>query len=263
MTEFRGQTALITGASTGIGAEFARQLAARGSDLVLVARGEQRLRELAADLTGRHGVRVEVVPADLAAPGAGAELKARLDQLDLDIDILVNNAGFGVHGAFSGSDLPRQLAQVQLNCTAVVELTGSFLPAMVERRHGTIINVASTAGYQPLPRMAVYGATKAFVLSFTEALWAEHRDGGVAVLALCPGATDTPFHEIAGEDPLPFGGNRSPAQVVATALRGLERGWPSAIDGRRNAALAHLVGFSPRRMTLAVARRIMRARATT
>jgi len=257
--EFRGQTALITGASTGIGAVFAHEMAARGAHLILVARGEEKLRALAAEITAAHGVRVDVLPADLARSGAGADLAGRVAALGRTVDLLINNAGFATHGDVEEADPVRLLEQVQLNCAAVVELTARFLPAMTARGAGAIINVASTAAFQPVAHMAVYSASKAFVLSFTEALWGEVKATGVKVLAVSPGATETPFFDVAGED-ASFGKRRTPEQVVATALRGLAQGRPSVVDGCANALAANLQRFLPHRAVLGIAERSVRPR---
>ncbi|MEU7907101.1 SDR family oxidoreductase [Actinoplanes sp. NPDC049118] len=253
--QLNGQTALITGASSGIGAAYAREFAARGADLVLVARGEAAMRALAGELRGAHGRRVEIVPADLAEPGAADLVAERVAALGIEIDLLVNNAGFGMHGDFAGADAGRITAQIQLNCVALVDLTRRFLPGMVARGRGAIVNVASTAAFQPLPHMAVYGATKAFVLSFSEALYAEARPAGVKVLAICPGATETPFFDVAGEDAA-VGRKRTPEQVVATTLSALGRGRPSRVDGLANAVLAVVTRWAPRRMVIALAGRL-------
>jgi short-subunit dehydrogenase len=252
-----GQTALITGASSGIGAIYARELAKGGADLILVARREDRLEALAVELRAQ-GRRVDVLAADLAVPGAAGQLADRVGALGRTVDILVNNAGIGTHSAVAATDPERLTAQVQLNCVALVDLTRRFLPGMTERGRGTIINVASTAAHQPLPHMAVYGATKAFVLSFTEALWAEAKPAGVRVIAICPGATGTEFFEANGTQDAAVGLIRTPEQVVATSLRGLRRGRPSVIDGTLNAVVALLPRLMPRRVVIAVAGRAVR-----
>jgi short-subunit dehydrogenase len=257
--EFKGQTALITGASTGIGAAFARQLAVRGAHLILVARSEDKLRALAAEIGTAHGVRVDVLPIDLTRPAAGEDLAGRVAALGRTVDVLVNNAGFATHGDVWDADPARLLEQVQLNSAVVVDLTARFLPAMTARRGGAIINVASTAAFQPVAHMAVYAASKAFVLSFTEAVWGEARPHGVKVIAVSPGATETPFFEVAGEE-ASFGKRRAPEQVVATALRGLAQGRPSIVDGRLNAMMATLQRFLPHRAVLAIAERSVRPR---
>ena len=260
--EFSGRTALITGASTGIGAVFAREMAAKGAHLILAARSVGKLQALAAELTAAYDVRVSVLPVDLARPGAGADLAGQVAARGLTVDVLVNNAGFATHGDVEDADPARLLEQVQLNCAAVVDLTTRFLPAMTARRSGAVINVASTAAFQPVAHMAVYAATKAFVLSFTEALWAEARPKGVKVIAICPGATETPFFEVVGAEEASLGKRRTPENVVATALRGLAQGRPSIVDGRTNALLALVQRFLPHRMVLGIAERAVRPRAS-
>ncbi len=252
-----GRTALVTGASSGIGREFARELARRGSDLVITARSRDRLDELADEVRRTHGVRVEVVARDLAAPGSAASLVDHLTERGIVVDVLVNNAGFGAHGELAEADPDRLESMTVLNVDALVALTGRLVPGMVERGAGAVVNVASTAAFQPVPHMAVYGATKAFVLSFSRALWAEVRDRGVAVLALSPGATDTDFFRVAGEAAA-VGARRRPAQVVATAMRALAQGRPSVVDGRRNALVAWVSPRSPERLAIAVAERSVR-----
>lgn len=253
-------TAVVTGASSGIGAEFADQLAKRGCDLVLTARRESRLSELAATLRERHGVRVEVIPADLATVAGVQDLVEVLRERQLEVEILVNNAGFGTHGRFVEEDPVRIADEVALNVAAVVALTRALLPGMVERGHGTVVNVASTASFQPLANMAVYGATKAFVRSFTEALWGELEGSGVRALTLCPGATETEFFDVAGEDAA-VGSKQTAAQVVATALRELDRRRPrpTVVSGLGNALAARLTPALPRRLVIRVVRRMVLA----
>jgi short-subunit dehydrogenase len=258
--KFAGETALITGASSGIGTAFAHEFAGQGADLILVARSEDRLRALAAEITAAHGVRVEVLPLDLARAGAGEDLAGRVAALGRTVDVLINNAGFATHGDVEHADPARLLEQIQLNCTAVVDLTTRFLPAMTARRHGVIVNVASTAAFQPIAHMAVYGASKAFVLSFTEALWGEAKPQGVDVIAICPGATDTGFFDVVGAEEASFGKRRTPAQVVATTLRGLAHGRPSVVDGCSNAMVANGQRFLPHRAVLRLAERTVRPR---
>jgi short-subunit dehydrogenase len=251
--------ALITGASAGIGAEFARALAARGYDLVLVARRRERLDALAAEIVGAHpGTNVRSLAKDLFDPHAVTEIASELADADVTIDLLVNNAGFGAHGAFAASDPSSQSGQVALNIAALVDLSRAFVSGMVERRRGGIINVASTAAFQPLPAMAVYGATKAFVLSFSEALHEEVRRSGVSVVALCPGATDTEFFDVAGDD-ASVGKRRDVRDVVRTGLSALDRNRAVAIDGFANAALAGSVRFMPRGLVRRVAAATMKA----
>ncbi|MEU9074669.1 SDR family NAD(P)-dependent oxidoreductase [Kitasatospora sp. NPDC004745] len=255
--DFARKTTLITGASTGIGAAFARELAARGSDLVVVARSEDKLRGLQQELTAAHGTTVHVVPLDLARPGAAAELQQRVEALGATVDILVNNAGFATFGAVAETDPSRMAEQVQLNCLTLTDLTARLLPGMVDRGHGAVVNIASTAAFQPIPRMAVYGATKAYVLSFTEALANELRGSGVRALAVCPGATDTPFFDVAGEEAA-VGVRRRPEQVVTTTLAALRRGRPTVVDGLVNRLGTLAPRLLPRRATVAVAERVTR-----
>src|ERR1700712_2844270 len=184
--DLKNDTALITGSSGGIGEEFARQLAGRGVNLVLVARRADKLADLRSRLLEVNpGLQVDVVAADLSLPGSAADLAAKVGDLGRRIDILINNAGVGLHGDFLGQEAQASSAQIQLNFVTLVELPALYLPAMTKARHGLVLNVASTAAFQPTPGMAVYGATTAFVLSFTEALWQETRATGVRVLALC------------------------------------------------------------------------------
>ena len=259
------KVALITGASTGIGAEFACQFAARGHDLVVVARSADRLNELAARLRAAHGVEVTVLAMDLSLPDAARELWQRTDELGLEISVLVNNAGFGTHGDVADVDPQRLEDAVELNCRTVVGTTARYLPQMRARGAGTIINVASIAAFQPLPKMAVYGASKAFVLSFTEALWAEEREHGVRVLAVCPGLTDTPFFELAGDAAASAASGsaalaltRTPAQVVDSTMRALSGGKRSLVDGVANAFVARVVTrVLPRRLVIAVSGRLV------
>ncbi len=244
---YSDQTVLITGASSGIGREFARALAARGAALVLVARRHDLLDELAAELRSAHGAVVEVIPYDLASPSAGPDLRRAAAERNLRVTSLINNAGFGTFGHFRHED-PEQLAQeIAVDVSAPVQLSSAFLPDLAAAGNGFLINVASMAAYAPTPRMAVYGASKAFVLSFTEALWSEMRDSGVAAFALSPGATDTEFNAVVGTDDATAGARmRSAAEVVATALAHLDHRspGPSVVDGVSNrfaAAMSRLV----------------------
>lgn len=256
---------LITGASTGIGAEFARQFAALGNDLVVVARSADRLEDLAAQLRSAHRVNVTVIAMDLSLPAAAADLWERTNALGLSIDVLVNNAGVGTHSDVATADPARLEDEVALNCRTLVGTTARYLPQMRANGRGTIINVASTAAFQPLPKMAVYGASKAFVLSFTEAVWAEERRHGIRVLAVCPGLTDTPFFELAGEAAASAASGtaaqvftRTPAQVVEHTLRVLSDRKPSFVDGVGNAVVARVVNrILPRRMAIAVSGRLL------
>lgn len=237
MVVYRGKTALITGASSGIGEAFARELAQRGMQLVLVARSADRLHALAIELQQAHGIRADVLPIDLSADQAAQQIGQATEQRGVAIDMLINNAGFGTHGRFEELALERDHELTVVNVTALVDLTHVFIPQLLARK-GTIINIASTVAYQPTPYMAVYGASKAFVVSFSAALAEEYRTRGLHVLALCPGATATNFFAVAGGDTVAFGTKRSPAQVVASGLQALERGQSVVVDGAQNALLA-------------------------
>ena len=253
--DFRGMRALVTGASSGIGTRFAERLAADGADLVLVARRADALEALAERLRAAHGVTVDVLPTDLGEPDAVPALVKRLDEAGLVVDVLVNNAGFGQHTDVADADPARLVAMVTLNCTALVDLTARLVPGMVERRRGGVLNVASTAAFQPLPHMATYGASKAFVLSFTEALWAETRGTGVHVTALCPGATATEFFDVSGGGAV--GAKQSADEVAALGLAALRANKPSVVAGLRNRLLANTPRFFPRAVTTLVTERAM------
>ncbi|MET0421534.1 MAG: SDR family oxidoreductase [Acidimicrobiia bacterium] len=234
-------TALVTGASAGLGEEFARQLAARGHDLVLVARDEARLVALSAALTAEHGVRAEVLAADLCADDGRARVEARLASTDAPIELLVNNAGVMEVGAFAAADVNKQVREVELNVVALVRLTHAALNAMSARRTGTIMNISSVAGFQPSPSAATYAATKAFVNSFTHALYEEARGEGVHVMAVCPGYTHTELHERAGLDPssgVPELFWQSADEVVSEALRALDRRRSVSVPGAINKVIA-------------------------
>ncbi|MDO0928882.1 SDR family oxidoreductase [Streptomyces sp. TG1A-8] len=254
--DYRGQTTLITGASAGLGAEFARQLAARDSDLVLVARRKERLEELAAELRAHHHIQVHVVEMDLATDNPGQALATRMDQLGLHVTSLINNAGFATFGPFHQADPERLRREVAVDVTAVADVSRAFIEQLRTEGRGVLVNVASMAAYQPNPRMALYGATKAFVLSLTEALWEESRGTGLRVLALSPGATRTEFFDVVGTTQA-AGKSRlaSPVDVVRTALTALDRRNPppSVIAGRMNRVMA----FLARR--LATRRQVIRA----
>lgn len=245
MFAYQGKTALITGASSGIGAAFARELAARGMSVVLVARSMDRLERLATEL-GRQNAQVVVIGADLSEPAAVTGLIQEIQGRGLTVDLLINSAGFGLHGSFETLASHQEQREIELNVAALVALTHAVVPAMVSHGVGGVINVASTLAFQPTPYMAVYGATKAFVLSFTHALAAEHRGNGVRFLALCPGPTATPFYEVSGgKEVFARMRMRTPEQVVKTGLRAFERGRPVAVDGAANRWLFRLTGGVP------------------
>ncbi len=245
MTE---HTSLVTGASSGIGEQFALQLGRRGHNLVLTARSEDKMRALAQRLrTENPRIEVEVIAADLAEPGSGAALTAELAARALDVDVLINNAGFGSHNPVAEEDPDNLAREIQLNCSSLVDLTARLLPAMLRRDRGGVLNVASTAAYQPLATMAVYGATKAFVLSFTEALWAETRTTGVRVMALSPGATETGFFDVTGNKEFMTRGRQSAEHVAEFGLRAFFNGRaPSVIPGVANNLAATGYRFLPR-----------------
>jgi short-subunit dehydrogenase len=253
------QTALITGSSGGIGEDFAVAFAKRKANLILVARREDKLAALRARLLEQHpGLTIDIITADLSVPGSAAELAAKVGTLGRKIDILINNAGVGLHGDFVTQGVAENSAQIQLNCVTLVELTGLFLPAMTKAGRGLVINIASTAAFQPTPSMAVYGATKAFVLSFTEALWQETKSTGVRVFALCPGATETEFFTRTGEEFL-TSGRQTSQQVVDTAMAAIDKSTPTVVSGLKNAVLASAYRYTPRKMMLTVSERIMKA----
>ena len=248
-------TALITGASSGLGEEFARQLARENNDLVLVARREDRLRAVAAEAMKLGSSRVEVIASDLGKPDAAANLQQEVTRRGIEIDCLVNNAGFGTHGIFHKLPLEREIEEIDLNITALVALTRIFIEGMVARRRGTIINVASTAAFQPVPYMATYAATKAFVLNFSEAVSHEVRSSGVTVMALCPGPTRTEFQGTAGVEgsSFPSFAYMDAATVVAQALASAKRGKAVRINGIINQVMAQSNRFSPRAITARIA----------
>ncbi|MFL1382022.1 SDR family NAD(P)-dependent oxidoreductase [Nocardiopsis protaetiae] len=249
------QTTLITGASSGIGAALARRLAARGSGLVLVARRAERLESLAAELRAAHGVRVETVSADLARPGAGRELAAEIDRRGIRVTSLVNNAGIGADGAFADQDPDELEALLALNVTALVDVSRAFIGRL--SADGYLVNIASMAAYQPIPGMAVYAASKAFVLSFTEALWWETRDRGPRTLAFSPGLTRTEFFDGIGTDG--YAGNFQTPDEVATALvRALDRrrSTPSSLSRAANAVATTLTGLLGRRTAVLATARV-------
>ncbi|MGO9449922.1 MAG: SDR family NAD(P)-dependent oxidoreductase [Candidatus Binataceae bacterium] len=248
-------TALITGASSGLGEEFALQLAREKYDLVLVARREDRLREVAERAKNAGAAKAAIIAADLSHADAAAEIHRRVTAENLAIDYLVNNAGFGTHGRFDRAPLDREIEEINLNVSALVALTRLFLPAMVEKRHGTVVNVASTAAFQPVPWMATYAATKAFVLSFSEALSSELTGTGVTVMALCPGPTRTEFQQVASvEDTgVPSFAYMDAATVVRQAIDAAGRGKAVKINGVVNLIMAESNRFAPRSLVRRIA----------
>lgn len=257
---YRDQTVLITGASSGLGAELARRLAERGVDLVLVARRAERMQALARELTDRHGTTVTVLPQDLTEPGVGEALRRRLTDLGVEVTALVNNAGFASSGSFHEIDPDRLRQEVALDVAAVVDITRAFIEPLRARGDGFIVNLASIAGYQPIPDMAVYAASKAFVLSFTEGLWAESHGTGLRVLAVSPGPTTTEFFEVAGEKASAGLPKMTPAQVVDAILAGLDRKVSPlhVVPGPLNRVLTIAGRLTPRRAAGHVLRTGMR-----
>jgi short-subunit dehydrogenase len=248
-------TALVTGASAGIGRAFAVGLAARGHDLVVVARDAARLEELGAELSAAHGIAVDVLAADLLTDDGTDAVATRLADVHDPIDVLVNNAGFGTYGRFAELEVAREVDEVELNVVALLRLTHAALGAMERRRAGAILNVASLAAYQPAPISATYGATKAFVHSFTHAVREEVRGTGVTVMLVCPGYTHTEFHERAGLGPtdVPEFLWQSADAVVAAALRDLDRGRSVSIPGVLNQTAAAMSSMAPAGITRRVA----------
>ncbi len=239
--------ALVTGASAGLGRVFADRLAARGMHLVLTARRRERLDELAARLRGAYGIHTATISADLAREGEPARLWREATADDRAIDLLVNNAGFGAQGPFHDVPLERHLEILRVNCAALTELAWLALAEMRPRGDGGIVNVSSIAAFQPVPRLASYAASKAFVLSLSEALWAENHDAGIRVLALCPGRTPTEFQAVAGTGSAHGAfGFRTPEQVVDAGLAALERWRPTEVPGLENRAATWAVRAMPR-----------------
>ncbi len=254
-----GQTALITGASGGIGLELARCFAEDGYNLVLVARSATALEAEAAKLAGEFSVSAVAIARDLGELNAGTELAHTLGERSLTIDVVVNNAGFGAAGAFDGSDLSAQLGMIDLNVRALVELTHLFWPRILKNKRGGVLNVASTAGFQPGPFFAVYSATKAFVLSFSEALWEEARGTGVNVSCLCPGATESGFHKRAGTENIRLlrAGMMPAARAARLGYRAFQANRRVKVAGIGNALLAGSVAFTPRAIVLRITRQLL------
>jgi len=256
----RGTVALVTGASSGLGEGFARELARRGADLVLVARRQARLEALAVDLAEKFGTVSTVIPLDLASPGAVTELVGDLTAREIRLGTLVNSAGFATVGDFLAADAAREAEQVTVNVQALTALTHAFLPDLVATAArvpagAALLNFASTAAFQAVPRMAVYAATKAYVLSFTESLWYETRQSGLKVTAVCPGLVATEFAEVAGRGTPPGARARrslSVDDVVSSTFAALDRqvSPPLVVNGTRNRMLTHISTLAPRRAVL-------------
>jgi short-subunit dehydrogenase len=263
MAEPGRESALITGASGGIGEEFAKLFASTGYDVVLASRSEEKLKSLAASLAAAHSIRAEPLAIDLSSSGSAATVQSFLEAKGIVPDVLVNNAGFGTFGAFAENDLEAELAQIQLNVTTLTHLTKLLLPGMIRRGRGKILNVASTAAFQPGPFMAVYYATKAYVLSFSEALANELKGSGVTVTCLCPGGTRTGFMARAKMgNPEIWSRSRVMMEAAVVARRGydgLMKGKRLVIPGLLNKLLAHSTRLGSRGLNASIVRRIMEA----
>jgi uncharacterized protein len=257
--EWQGKWALVTGASAGIGAEFARQLAAGGANLVLTARRQNRLESLASQLTAKHKIGVEIVIADLAQPGAPEQIYSSTKQKGIVVDLLINNAGFGKYGELPQVETQRLLDMVQVNCSAVVHLTRLYLPDMVAQRRGDVLILASTASFQAVPYISTYAATKAFDLLFAEGLAEEMKPHGIRVCALCPGSTESEFHVVAGQEQFTAKYHQETAEkVVRTGLQALATGKSYVISGFGNYMGAQSQRIVPRRMVTRIAASMFR-----
>lgn len=261
LNTFADQWALVTGASSGIGAEYARHLAGLGMHLVLVARRQLELEELAHELHSKHACRCEVIATDLTLPDAPQQLLAEVERRGITLELLVNNAGFGAVGEVDEAQVERMLQMVQLNVAACVDLTYRTLPGMLARGHGAIVNLSSLSAFQPVAYMAVYAATKAFILHFSEALAIEVRPRGVTILAVCPGVTRTQFFEIAGARGwLQKHASHSPEQVVRESLKALRRRRQVIVIGWKNYFLTLLVRIASRARVVKESVRFFRPR---
>ena len=255
-----GQAALVTGASYGIGVDLAECFAKDGYDLVLSARSEAQLKDQAERIAKQHGVQAVPIAIDLGGHGAGHRLADEVRRRGIAVDVLVNNAGYGIAGSFNDSDETDQLGMIDLNVRALVELTHAFWPQMLARKRGGVLNVASTSAFEPGPLMAVYYASKAFVLSFSEALWREAQDTGVKVSCLCPGPTASRFRERAGTGKTrltSLGTPMTSRSVAEEGYRGFQQNQRVVITGARNRLLARVVPFVPRRRLLDLVYRLM------
>jgi short-subunit dehydrogenase len=253
-----GKWALVTGASAGIGLALAKQLAAGGAHLVLTARRVDRLQKLATDLSEKHGIKTLVFAADLSRPGASREIHAFTTGKGIDVELLVNNAGFGAFGYNHEIPETRLLEMIQVNCSAVVQLTRLYVPAMVKRGHGDVMIVASTAAFQAVPFISAYAATKAFDLIFAEGIAEELRGFGVRVCALCPGSTNTEFQQVAEQPDRVFRAAETAEKVARVGLEGLARGKSCVISGRKNGLMVVSERLAPRRFVTRMAAKVMR-----
>ena len=253
---FKGKTAVITGASSGIGLGYAHELAARGANLVLVARNKEALERIASEIKTIANVHIDVIALDLSKVTSGQELLEHLKALKVSVDVLINNAGFGTNNRVSQEDRAKLQQEILLNVVTLVDLTAAVLPEMLAKDFGAIVNIGSTASFQPVPGMAVYGATKAFVRSFTSALWGEVRATNVRVLTVNPGATETEFFNVA--DTKPAGKLAPVSEVISATFKALEAksSKPSIVVGGRNAFMAHFTRFVPTKFVISVAAKL-------
>jgi short-subunit dehydrogenase len=257
--DYKGKWALVTGASVGLGACFAKELAKKGSNLILVARRGEPLETLATSLSQQFNIQSTVIALDLSLPEAAVQLFTQIQARGYAIRILINNAGFGVYGRFDRTELRQNQQEVILNVYSLMTLTQLCLPAMLEAREGVIINVASTAAFQPLPYLSVYGATKAFVLSFTEALWAEYQASDLGILALCPGPVETEFFKRMGKELKNLGEKDKPETIVKAAFSALETNKMVVIPGQlKNFLLMQASRFAPRKLVAKISEQLMR-----
>jgi uncharacterized protein len=260
LDSFNDRWALVTGASSGIGAEFAARLAGRGMHLVLAARRADRMNELAESLETKHGTKCHIVAIDLSTSDAGLKLVDEIDKLGVDIELLINNAGVGLIGEVSTTEPVDIQRMLNLNVNTLTDLTYRVLPGMLERGHGAIINVSSVAAFQPVAFMGSYAASKSYVLHFSEALWAETRSRGVTVLALCPGVTETEFFEVAGAPGwLKKHSSQTPAKVVRKALSALEKRRQFVVTSWKDYIMTILVRLATRRTAVNESKRYFRA----
>ncbi|WP_068783559.1 SDR family NAD(P)-dependent oxidoreductase [Paenibacillus phocaensis] len=259
---YANKTALVTGASSGIGEVFAKELAKKGCNLILVARSEKPLNEIAKKLQKEYSIKAVSLPVDLSVGNAAEIVQQKVESLGLEVNILINNAGFGTLGIFNEIPAGRLNQEIQLNITSLTELTHKFIGSMIKRNEGVIINVSSMTAFQPAPYMAAYGATKAYVLSFTEALWAEYRDSGLRIVALCPGETKSSFHAVSGSTNLKSK-RMEPIDVVNAAFRAVEKDRGYIIAGKNNYLMAQLPRFLPRSVVVKFARRLFQSALTS
>jgi uncharacterized protein len=259
MSEWKGKTALITGASYGIGAAFAKRLAADGAALVLTARSADRLTALGEELRQKYGTTVTVIAADLADAKAPQHIFDEVRRQNLTVDLLVNNAGFGAAGDFAFLPLDKQLEMIQVNVTALVALAHLFVQPMIARRNGAIINLASTASFQGVAYLATYAATKSFILNLSEGLWAECKPYGVRVMALCPGSTESNFHATAGSErrlsPHP---KQTAEEVVDAGLAALAQGRSHVVSGTKNKLMIWVERFASRQKVASTAAQLFK-----